>query len=198
MLQAGPYRCPRCGAELVIKPPPPGAMVIQVVTTLRCPRCGATLGQAPTGGWTVSVSSGGGNMNPQWHRWQVRCPSCGRMVWLEAPRYRAQPGSYAGSAGEPRGLQPAQDKTELFCPYCGASLGRYSGARVVPDQGAGGAARVADVEALVIKYGPFAAGGALVGALLSRDRLRGGLLGALGGLALRFLGGYLLAHYGEM
>lgn len=193
MLQAGAYRCPRCGAELLINPPPPGQTVIQATTTLRCPVCRAALGQAPTGGWTVSVLNGGGNMNPQWHRWQVRCPSCGRMVMLEGPH---RPVPLLVGRGKHGSLYLGA--VRLLCPYCGADLGEYPPGTVVVSDQDGGAAPVADVEALVVKYGPFAAGGALVGALLSRDRLRGGLLGALGGLALRFLGGYVLAHYGEM
>lgn len=48
--------CKKCSSILTITPPPEGAVVPQVVTPLYCPVCGAKIWEAPTEGYTVSIS----------------------------------------------------------------------------------------------------------------------------------------------
>jgi len=48
--------CKECSSILTITPPPEGAAVPQVVTPLYCPVCGAKVWEAPTEGYTVSIS----------------------------------------------------------------------------------------------------------------------------------------------
>jgi len=48
--------CKECSSILIITPPPEGAVVAEVVTPLYCPVCGAKIWEAPTEGYTVSIS----------------------------------------------------------------------------------------------------------------------------------------------
>jgi putative cell wall-binding protein len=47
--------CPNCGAVLKIVPPPPGAVVAQVITPLPCPVCSAIVYEAPTAGYKLEA-----------------------------------------------------------------------------------------------------------------------------------------------
>ncbi len=48
--------CKECSSILTITPPPEGAVVAEVVTPLYCPVCRSKVWEAPTEGYTISVS----------------------------------------------------------------------------------------------------------------------------------------------
>jgi len=110
--QTQQLRCPHCGADLQLIPPPPGAITLQVITTLYCPVCGWPVITVPTSGYRLEVvqigqgTTGGPMPGMTFTGVQlVQCPKCGH--WFTVVR---------GSAATTKDFQ---------CSYCGTSLGSF-------------------------------------------------------------------------
>jgi endogenous inhibitor of DNA gyrase (YacG/DUF329 family) len=110
--QTQQLKCPHCGADLQLIPPPPGAITLQVITTLYCPVCGRPVITVPTSGYRLEVvqigqGTTGGPMPgvPFTGVLLVQCPKCGH--WFTVVR---------GSAATLKNFQ---------CSYCGTSLGSF-------------------------------------------------------------------------
>jgi DNA-directed RNA polymerase subunit RPC12/RpoP len=97
-------KCPHCGADLQLIPPPPGAMTLQVVTTLHCPVCGWPVITVPNSGYQLEVvQTGQPTMGASVY--VIRCPKCGTM-------YQITPGR-------------ATTYKDFKCLRCGTSLGSF-------------------------------------------------------------------------
>ena len=110
--QTQQLKCPNCGADLQLIPPPPGAITLQVITTLYCPVCGRPVTTVPTSGYRLEVVQteqgiAGGPMPgvPFTGVLLVQCPKCGH--WFTVVQ---------GSATTMKNFQ---------CSYCGTSLGSF-------------------------------------------------------------------------